>query len=382
MLKSTLLASSSLVACFMSAVRNDGKDVKLHSAGAGHARSLISSGKYDNTSGWSFSAEDGDKLLGEGGNDWSNYGNFHLGEDADEPKDTKAHWKYPYGKAGKVYGAALRAIRSRASQQGAKAVFDEAGKLLDLIKSKEGGEADDSANVLPFRMRAASSSGYRVRAREDGAAEAWLYGSIGDYGGISADRFRRDLRDLGSISQLDLRINSDGGDVFHGQAIYSLLQQLQQNGAKVNVYVDGLAASAASLVAMAGDEITIAEGAYMMVHNAWGVGVGYADDMRKTADLLDSVSGQIRDVYAARTGQKPEQIKSWMDAETWMTGKECLERGFADKVVENKKAAASAATSIGDPDRFRNLPSALRPNRAIAAKLVDETRAIIGRIAG
>lgn len=375
MLKAALLSSVSRFGCFM-AVRMDAEDITLHGAGASHARSLIGAGKYDNTSGWSFSAEDGDKLLGKGGNDWSTYGSFHLGEDADEAKDTKAHWKYPFGKDGKVYGAALRAIRSRASQQGAKAIFDEAGKLLDEIKTKEGGGKEDSARILPFARGVAtpSASGYRMAARGDDAAEIYLYGTIGASiwgGGISANQFSQDLKGLGpNVKTIDLRINSDGGDVFDGKAIYTLLQQHQ---AKIAVHVDGLAASAASFIAMAGDTIEMAEGAFMMVHNAWGFAMGDAAEMRRTADLLDAVSGTIVDTYAARTKQKPEKIKEWMDAETWMTGKECLDRGFCDKVVENQKVAACVA----DPARFRNLPAPLRPNRTLAARLLDESRNIV-----
>lgn len=110
---------------------------KLHKAGESAASALIRRGDYDTASAWSFSAEDGDKLLGADKDDWAEYGKWHLGEDDAEPDDTKAHWKYPYGKDGKVYRRALAAIRSRASQQDATAVYDAAGTLMEEMDKKE-----------------------------------------------------------------------------------------------------------------------------------------------------------------------------------------------------------------------------------------------------
>lgn len=226
------------------------------------------------------------------------------------------------------------------------------------------------ASITP-RPAGKAPSGYRM-AKAGDAGEIYLYGPIGAsfWGdGISANQFRQDLKALGPVKTIDLRINSEGGDVFDGKAMYSLLVDHKAN---VHVHIDGLAASAASFIAMAGDTIAIAEGGFVMIHNAWGMAIGDADEMRKTAQMLDTVNGTIIDLYAARTKQTPDQIKKWMAAETWMTGAEAVEHGFADEIVANLKAAAA----VRGPalDRFRHLPAALRPNRAAALKKIAAAR--------
>lgn len=209
---------------------------------------------------------------------------------------------------------------------------------------------------------AKAPAGYRVVARGSERAEIYLYGVIGQdwFGeGVSAKQFADDLRKVKDVKTIDLRINSEGGDVFAGKAMYTLLQD---HKAKIIVHVDGLAASAASFVAMAGDEINVSEGAFIMIHNAWTIAMGGADDFRRTADLLETVNGTIREVYVARTKRSDKEVKAWMDAETWFTGKEALENGFADKMVENLKVAAQ----VRDPAKFKNTPAALYPRRAAA----------------
>lgn len=217
--------------------------------------------------------------------------------------------------------------------------------------------------------RSGIPSGYRMRKVAD-RGEIYLYGVIGvDWfgDGVSAKRFADDLKGLGDVKTIDLRINSEGGDVFAGKAMHTLLTE---HKAKVVSHIDGLAASAASYVAMAGEEIEISEGAFMMIHNAWTWAVGDSNEMRRQADLLDTINGTIRDIYVARTGNKADDVEKWMDEETWMTGKEALQKGFADKVVDNLKVAAS----IAHPDKFKNLPAALRPNRSAIATAVAAMR--------
>lgn len=204
--------------------------------------------------------------------------------------------------------------------------------------------------------------GYRMVNRSADRGEIYLYGVVGTdfFGdGVTAKMFADDLKKMGNVKTIDLRINSEGGDVFAGKSMYTLLAE---HPAKVVVHIDGLAASAASFIAMAGDEINIAEGAFVMIHDAYGVSFGRAEDMRSYADLLDTVNGTIRDVYSARTKQPDDKIKKWMKDETWFTGKEAVTNGFADKVVENLRVAAS----VRDPSKFKNLPSALLPRRAAA----------------
>lgn len=225
--------------------------------------------------------------------------------------------------------------------------------------------------VVPLKP-SAKPSGYRVVAARD-AATVYLYGPIGAsmWGdGITANQFRKDLDALGPMKTIDVRINSEGGDVFDGQAIYSLLVQ---HKATVRVHVDGIAASAASFIAMAGNTIEIAETAFLMIHNSRGGCFGSSDDMRKTAELLDAVNGSMCSIYSSRTKMSPEECQKMMDAETWMSGIEAVERGFADKIVPNLAVAAS----VRDPSKYRHLPAALRPNRAKAVATMQKIAASV-----
>lgn len=221
-------------------------------------------------------------------------------------------------------------------------------------------------------MKTQKPSGYKMVNRGSDRGEIYLYGIIGMDGwfgdGVTAKMFADDLKKLGNVKNIDLRINSDGGVVTDARAMYTLLVE---HPANVTTHIDGIAASAASFVAMAGKEIFIAEGGFMMIHNARMMAFGEADDMRRAADVLENVNETIRNTYQKRTGAKPEDIKKWMDAETWWNGKETVEHGFAEKVVEDMKIAAC----LHDPSRFKNLPAALRPNRAAAVAALEKMKA-------
>lgn len=228
------------------------------------------------------------------------------------------------------------------------------------------------ASVLPFAPVKAPLP--KVAAKGD-RGEVYLYGVIGAdwFGdGISAKQFADELKKLDNAKTIDVRINSEGGDVFAGKAMYSLLAA---HKAHVVVHIDGIAASAASFIAMAGNEIEIAEGAFVMIHDAYGATRGRAKDMRAFADLLDATNSSIVDVYVARTKNTADKVKKWMADETWFSGKDALKNGFADSMVENMKVAAS----IGDPTMFKNLPAALRPNRVkadgVLARMASRARA-------
>lgn len=216
------------------------------------------------------------------------------------------------------------------------------------------------------KMPLKKPSAYKtVLNKATGRGEVWLYGSIGvDWfgDGVTAKQFAEDLKKLGAVDAIDLRINSDGGVVTDARAIYN---QLVEHKATVTSHIDGIAASAASFVAMAGDEISIAEGGFIMVHNARGLTIGDANEHRAMAGILDQVNQTIINTYVARTGQPEAQIKKWMNAETWMDGKDAIANGFADRMVENKRIAAS----LDHWRAFRRIPIALRPhrNKAIAA---------------
>nr|DAM33029.1 MAG TPA: major capsid protein [Bacteriophage sp.] len=183
-----------------------------------------------------------------------------------------------------------------------------------------------------------NQSWYSIKAKANDTAEISIYDEIG-FWGVSAASFAQDLKDCGNnLKQINLHIHSPGGDVFDGIAIYNLLKS---HPANVTVYIDGLAASMASVIAMAGNEIIMPENAMMMIHKPWGIQGGDAEDMRKYADLLDKVENTLIPAYANKTGKTPEELAEMLSAETWLNGKECVEQGFADKLAEPLVAMAS-----------------------------------------
>lgn len=137
----------------------------------------------------------------------------------------------------------------------------------------------------------------------------------------------------GMSGDVTVRINSGGGDVFHGFAIYNLLKQY---AGKVIMKIDGLAASSASVIAMAGDEIHMGEASMLMIHNPWTIALGDADEMIKTSELLDKIKGSIVGVYAANTDIENGELSEMMDKETWMTAEEAIDLGFAVKPPETE----------------------------------------------
>jgi ATP-dependent Clp protease protease subunit len=177
---------------------------------------------------------------------------------------------------------------------------------------------------------------YSVKAKaDDQPAEISIFDEIG-FWGVNAAAFIADLKKI-DAKELTVLINSPGGSVFDGLAIYNALRQ---HPANVTVKVMGVAASAASFIAMAGDKIIMPENSFMMVHNPMGGVFGNAEDMREWADTLDKIASSLIGIYVARTGKSEEEVKSLLDAETWMTAKEALDLGFADEVVAEMKVAA------------------------------------------
>jgi ATP-dependent protease ClpP protease subunit len=222
-------------------------------------------------------------------------------------------------------------------------------------------------NVTPMKPKAKAQGQYRMVNKGNDRGEIWVYGVIGmDWfgDGVTAKTFADDLKKLGKVQTIDLRINSDGGVVTDARAMYNLLVE---HPAKVIAHIDGIAASAASFLAMAGEQILIAEGGFVMIHNARGVTIGEAEDHDRMAGVLRQVNQTIVDTYVARTNQDAKQIKKWMDAETWFTGKEAVANGFADKMVENMRVAASLA----HVEMFKHLPTALLPKRAAALAQIE-----------
>lgn len=186
-----------------------------------------------------------------------------------------------------------------------------------------------------------------MAAADDGDNSISMYDVIGEDwwtgGGVTAKRVSAALRSIGN-KDVVVNINSPGGDMFEGIAIYNLLRA---HPAKVTINVLGWAASAASIIAMAGDEIRMGLGSFMMVHNAWGVVVGNRHDMRDGAALFDGFDSAIADIYEARTGVKRAEITKLMDAETFMGASDAVKNKFAD-VVDDSLSAPSEANNTVD----------------------------------
>jgi ATP-dependent Clp protease, protease subunit len=173
-----------------------------------------------------------------------------------------------------------------------------------------------------------------------GATIIDLFDEIGAYG-VSAKDFRAQLNDItGSIV---LRINSPGGDVFDGLAIFN---SLVAHDGHVRVEITGVAASAASIIAMAGDEIAIAENAFVMIHNAWGVTIGNAEDHDETSDLLGQIDNSLASTYAKRTGQDIRVIKEMMTEETWLDSADAKANGFVTEIIAARAANARFNMSV------------------------------------
>jgi ATP-dependent Clp protease protease subunit len=162
------------------------------------------------------------------------------------------------------------------------------------------------------------------------------YDEIGAFG-IGADEFSAALKALGTVSRITVSINSPGGEVFAGLSIYNMLKR---HPAHITTRIDGVAASIASVIAMAGDEIIMPENAMMMIHNPAGAALGTSSDIREMADALDKISGSLVSSYASKTGLAREKIEAIMAAETWLTASEAVELGFADKIEKPVKIAA------------------------------------------
>ena len=198
-----------------------------------------------------------------------------------------------------------------------------------------------------------SQSWYSLKA-QNGNAELMIYDEIGGWG-ISAQQFARDLKNLGKIGTLTARIHSPGGDVFEGMAIYNMIKG---HPAHKVCYIDGLAASMASVIAMAFDEVIMPENAMMMIHKPWGGTLGDADDMRKYADLLDKVEGNLVGAYQQKTGLPEDELHALLAAETWLTGREAVEKGFANTLTDPLQMAASLNSKrLKD---FTNMPEHLK----------------------
>ncbi|MDF2891237.1 MAG: Clp protease ClpP [Clostridia bacterium] len=189
---------------------------------------------------------------------------------------------------------------------------------------------------------------WNFRNVSDIEGELLLYGYIAESSWwddvVSSKKFAQDLKDLGDVKNITVRINSGGGDVFAGHAIY---QMLKDHTANIIVKVEGLAASAASVVAMAGNEIIVPATSFLMIHNPSSVAWGEAKDFEKMAETLNVIKDGIINAYVAKTGKDKKTISKMMDDETWMTGEDAVKEGFADK-VETSTTTSNKAVLNGN----------------------------------
>jgi len=179
----------------------------------------------------------------------------------------------------------------------------------------------------------------------DAVAEVYIFDEIGAYG-ITAQDFISEMKEY-KDTPVNLRINCIGGDVFDGMAMYNIIKKRE---AKTTAYIEGIAASMGSVIALAADEVIMAENSLFMIHNAWGGAMGEAEDMRKTASILEKISGEIANIYERKTRLSLNRIIEMMDKETWLNAKEAYELGFIDSISDSIKVAAKY-----DVSKFKNI---------------------------
>lgn len=202
-----------------------------------------------------------------------------------------------------------------------------------------------------FSMKKASTERGEIHIYGDIVPAGWEWDED-----VSGASFRDELAALSDVQVIDLRINSGGGDVFEAAAVYNMLKR---HKARVEVHIDGLAASAASVIAMAGDKVTMPKNAMLMIHNAWTLGFGNHHELRKQADDLEKINDStVKQSYLSKNPDfDADELSRLMDAETWLTADEALEMGLTDEVV----SAVQVAASISDDQlaRYKNAPAAL-----------------------
>ncbi len=230
-------------------------------------------------------------------------------------------------------------------------------------------QRNDSSRSTPTTSPK-NNSWFRMQAGHQSDADIYIYDEIG-FWGVTAKQFISDLNALGDITHINLHINSPGGDVFEGIAIFNALKT---HGASITVYVDGVAASMASVIAMVGNPVIMPENTFMMIHKPFGFTGGDAEDMRTYADLLDKVEAVLLPAYAQKTGKTTDEIAAMLADETWMSGAECLAHGFADQVTPAVKAMACIQSKR--TEEFKKMPESIRnmitPPRNSAPRVQDD----------
>jgi ATP-dependent Clp protease protease subunit len=200
----------------------------------------------------------------------------------------------------------------------------------------------------------------KMSANGNNSADIFIYGEIVSYTwyeeDTSASTFKSELDGLGEVNTINLYINSPGGSVFEGIAIHNMLKR---HKAKVNVHVDALAASIASVIAMAGDTIFMPKNSMLMVHNPWTFSYGNASELRKVADDLDRIGSSSKQTYLQKAGDKltDEKLQELLDGETWLSADDAFQYGLCDVVEEANAMAASVNDEL--ISKYKNVPKQL-----------------------
>jgi ATP-dependent Clp endopeptidase proteolytic subunit ClpP len=259
--------------------------------------------------------------------------------------------------AGTTQPSAHTGRRVTAARLRPTSLFTSAGRSRRLL---------NRADVKPRPTRADGQRWYRITNTAAGPTEVMIYDEIGLFG-VSAAALVSDLKAI-TGDQIALHINSPGGEVFDGIAIYNALKA---HRAAVTVHIDGLAASAASFIAQAGDRVLISRNAQMMIHDGLAVCVGNAADMQETAKLLDRCSDNIADIYAQRAGGTVADWRARMRAETWYTAQEAVDAGLADEVAQQPARDGDATLVVASWDlsvfRYPGRTAAPGPRNAAPA---------------
>lgn len=210
-------------------------------------------------------------------------------------------------------------------------------------------------NKKYFSIVKASQERGEIHIYDDIVSDGWRLGDE-----TSAVSFRDDLKALEDVQVIDVRINSGGGDVFEAAAIYNMLKR---HKARVEVHIDGLAASAASVIAMAGDKVTMPKNSMLMIHNAWTFAFGNHNEMRKLADDLEKINDStVKQSYLSKNPEiDADELSRLMDEETWLSADEALEMGLADEVISAVQVAASISKDVAT--RYKNVPADLVENK-------------------
>lgn len=224
------------------------------------------------------------------------------------------------------------------------------------------------------------NAGVHAAKGDDEPNTITLYDVIGEDfwtgGGITVNRVDAALRKIGATNPVEVHLNSPGGDMFEGIAIYN---RLREHKAEVTIKVMGLAASAASIIAMAGDKVEIGAASFLMIHNCWVMAMGNRHDMADTAAFLAPFDEAMANVYAERTGLDVAKVAAMMDNETWINGNQAVAQGFADSILP-----ADAVTEDEDKTAAAHSTNAVRSAELGLCKAMSRTdaRALINKIKG